>query len=87
MMDILSRFKGVKKSGNGWTCRCPAHDDTANSLNIHRRRKWLLKCHAGCAVEEIAAEIGLKISDLFDEERGTQITPPTTNQLIIQRPA
>ena len=43
-MGFLERFKSVKKSGAGWVCRCPAHDDGQNSLSIKRADdKWLLR--------------------------------------------
>ena len=72
-MDFLERFKSVKKSGAGWVCRCPAHDDGQNSLSIKRADdKWLLRCHVGCGVEEITAAIGIKVSDLFDKPMGAK---------------
>jgi hypothetical protein len=88
VMDPLAHLKGVRKAGDGWTCRCPAHADKQNSLSVHHRdSKWLLKCHAGCPVEQITAAIGMKVADLFDEEAskrkgggGRRIPPQTTKQ-------
>ena len=83
MTDFLNQFKGVKKSGDGWTARCPAHDDRQNSLSIgHRDGKWLLRCHAGCKVEEITRGLGLTVADLFDEKAGGGgiSIPPATVQ-------
>jgi putative DNA primase/helicase len=52
MIDIINRLEGTRKGGEGWTARCPAHDDKHNSLSVHHREgKWLLKCHAGCDVD------------------------------------
>jgi hypothetical protein len=49
MTDLLPLLKGVGRSGDGWTARCPAHDDGHSSLTIHHRDgRWLVKCHAGC---------------------------------------
>src|SRR5580704_11485373 len=49
-VDILARLKDVRRSGKGWTAKCPAHKDRQNSLSVqHRDGKWLLKCHAGSA--------------------------------------
>ena len=68
-MTILERLKEVAKSGDGWTAKCPGHDDTHRSLSVsHRDGKWLLKCHAGCTIEQITAAMGIKISDLFDAD-------------------
>src|SRR5829696_4770786 len=71
MTDILRRLKGVRKSGEGWTARCPAHNDRQNSLSIHHRDgRWLLKCHAGCDVESITRSIHLTLGQLFDDKAG-----------------
>jgi putative DNA primase/helicase len=69
---ILSRFKAVRKSGNGWTARCPSHDDRRNSLCIARGDggKTLIDCKAGCSPEEIVREAGIEMSDLFESETG-----------------
>ena len=69
MIDILTRLAGVHTTANGWTARCPAHEDGRSSLSIHHRDgKWLLKCHAGCNWEAIVRAIGLSPGDLFDEK-------------------
>jgi putative DNA primase/helicase len=48
MTDLLARLTGVEPSGDGWTARCPAHEDRHNSLSVHHRDgHWLVKCHAG----------------------------------------
>ena len=68
-MTILDALKEVRRSGDGWTAKCPGHDDTHRSLSVsHRDGKWLLKCHAGCTIEQITAAMGIKISDLFDAD-------------------
>jgi hypothetical protein len=90
-MDPLAHLKGVRKAGDGWTCRCPAHADKQNSLSVHHRdSKWLLKCHAGCPVEQITAAIGMKVADLFDEEAskrkggGREADTPANNKTTKQ---
>ena len=68
-MTIIDKLKSVKKSANGWEAQCPAHGDKHSSLSIaHRDGRWLLNCHAGCSVDAIVAAVGLKISDLFDDD-------------------
>lgn len=59
------------RSGKGWTCRCPAHDDRRPSLSIGMGSdgKVLLRCHAGCTYKAIAEAIGLKERDLFEADR------------------
>lgn len=65
--QFLSVLQGVKKSGNGWTAKCPAHDDGTASLSISTGDdgRTLLHCHAGCLPDAICAALGLKLSDLF----------------------
>lgn len=49
--------------------RCPCHDDKKQSLSIGRGEKGVvMKCHAGCETSDIAERVGLKLSDLFDEQ-------------------
>ena len=65
---ILQRLQRVRPSGDGWTALCPAHDDHQPSLSIGQGLdgRVLLRCHAGCPVEQIVAALGLSLSDLFD---------------------
>jgi hypothetical protein len=50
-----------------YKCRCPAHDDNKESLNVKEGDdgKVLLKCFAGCSAEKIVTAVGLKMADLF----------------------
>jgi hypothetical protein len=67
MTDLLARLKNVGPSGEGWTARCPAHEDNRNSLSIHHcNGRWLLYCHAGCGWRAIINCIGIQPADLFD---------------------
>ncbi len=74
MPDVLGAFSGVRKTGSGWTAKCSAHEDRHASLSIGRGDdgRWLLKCHAGCSVDDILAGVNLKTSDLFPK---TTVTP------------
>lgn len=64
--DILHAFTRVVHAGKGWTACCPAHEDARNSLSIGRGDdgRWLLKCHAGCAIEAILQAAHLELADL-----------------------
>ena len=86
MRDLLDKLERVRKSGDGWTARCPSHDDGENSLSIHRGTdRWLLKCHAGCPWEDVVASVGLKPADLFDEPSGeSREVPPSNNRATVQ---
>ena len=69
LQEILSRLQGARKSGSGWSARCPAHEDRAASLSVAEGRdgRVLLKCFAGCTVEAICAALGIEEKDLFAE--------------------
>jgi putative DNA primase/helicase len=65
---VLAGLEGVRQTGKGqWEARCPAHDDRRASLSIARADdgRALLHCHAGCALADILACIGLTEADLF----------------------
>ncbi|AEG14986.1 phage/plasmid primase, P4 family [Desulfofundulus kuznetsovii DSM 6115] len=64
--EFLSLLNNVKKSGSGWTARCPAHDDEHNSLSVSEKDgKILLHCFAGCDIRAIVQALGLEMKDLF----------------------
>ncbi len=66
---VLAKFPDAKSSGSGWSAQCPAHDDHAPSLSIGEGAdgRVLLKCHTGCAIEDICSKIGLTVADLFPD--------------------
>jgi hypothetical protein len=87
MVDIVAHLKGVRRSGKGWTAKCPAHEDKQNSLSVHHRDgKWLLKCHAGCTWEAIIAAMGVAPGDLFDQSEGKGAGHPRNNRATAQLP-
>ncbi len=57
----------LKATPRGWESRCPAHDDRMPSLGIGKgdRGDALLKCAAGCSVQDVAAALGLTMKELF----------------------
>jgi putative DNA primase/helicase len=84
-VDILARLKGVRRSGNGWTAKCPAHEDQQNSLSIHHPDgKWLFKCHAGCDWRTIIAAIGVEPGELFDLDQRKGTAHPRNNRATAQ---
>jgi hypothetical protein len=49
--------------------QCPAHDDTNPSLAVDDKGdRVLLRCHAGCATDDVIRSLGLDFKDLFDGE-------------------
>ncbi|MBI2834444.1 MAG: hypothetical protein HYX76_08460 [Acidobacteria bacterium] len=63
------------------TC-CPSHEDRRASLSVGRGDdgRVLLKCHAGCSAETMVAAAGLRMADLFPQQRegGRSISPDHT---------
>lgn len=64
---LLARLPDAKKAGDGWSARCPAHEDRRASLSIGQGKDGtaLVKCHAGCDPSAILAAIGMELRDLF----------------------
>jgi hypothetical protein len=73
---VLKALSNHRRSGKGYTARCPAHDDRQASLSVSEGEdgKVLLNCHAGCSVEKIVATMRLTMQDLFP--RAAQDTAP-----------
>lgn len=72
---------GSKGRGSSW--QCVAHEDRAPSLSVRRGEKGVtLKCHAGCATEDVVAALGLTMADLFDEP----IEKPARPQIVAEYP-
>jgi len=64
--NLISRLH-AKRSGKGWTAKCPAHDDREPSLSINEGAdgRVLLRCHAGCDLDSICAALNIRATDLF----------------------
>ncbi len=63
-----------KATGAGkWEALCPGHQDRNPSLSVGTGQdgRVLLKCHAGCELEDILGALGLAKSDLFASSNGT----------------
>jgi hypothetical protein len=80
---VLERLERARRSGDGWTARCPAHDDHTPSLGIDLGSddRILICCHAGCRIEDVLAAIGLGLADLFENET----TPPIPGSRVVGR--
>ena len=57
-LDRLLEGLGAKRSGAGWSARCPSHADSNPSLAIgFCDGRILVHCHAGCPQEAVLAEL------------------------------
>lgn len=74
---LLAQLSGVRKSGSGWTARCPAHDDRnpSLSLRITDSGRLLLHCFAGCSFDEIRPLLGL--AGVKEAPRRERLSPPS----------
>src|SRR5262245_55294359 len=65
--ENLVNLFGARRNGSGWKAKCPAHDDRNPSLTISEGRDGcaLVKCRAGCAIEDVLARVNLTTKDLF----------------------
>lgn len=67
VLDALTRSGSTpRRSGSGYACRCPAHDDRSPSLsvNVGENGHVLLHCHAGCPLASILFALDLSTADL-----------------------
>lgn len=69
---LLARLEGVRQRTPGsWMARCPgplhAKGDRHASLSVRETEDGvvLLRCFSGCQVGDIAAAVGLNLTDLF----------------------
>lgn len=77
--DFISRFEKKSKTTKGFNVRCPAHNgEGSSSLSVARSDDGgvLVHCFAGCSAEAVVGSLGLKMKDLFGEERAVDFKPP-----------
>jgi hypothetical protein len=67
----VARIAEARMTAKGWSARCPAHVDRLPSLSICEGRggRTLLRCFAGCSADAVAQALGLKMTDLFVDDR------------------
>lgn len=71
LTDLLPQLEAVRARGTDrYTARCPAHPDRSPSLSVSEgERGILLKCWAGCSLDEICEAVGCRPADLFFDVR------------------
>jgi hypothetical protein len=76
---LLSKLPDATRSGDGWSARCPAHEDRRPSLSVREGEdgRALVWCHAGCTVDAVCAAVDLRVRDLFPPDK----MPPTPVRL------
>lgn len=92
--ETIAGALGGRKVGQGWTARCPAHDDREPSLSIRDADgKVLVRCHAGCNQRDVIA--ALKERGLWDGKahsslrtsRHRKVSPPRPDPDQVERSA
>lgn len=76
--QIAELFHARLAGPDRWRAKCPVHDGrslTSLSIGQGADGRTLLKCWAGCAVNDICTAAGIKISDLFSESQPVQRKP------------
>jgi len=83
---ILAQLQRVRRSGDGWSARWPAHDDQHVSLSIGKGDdgRVLLHCHAGCEPQAICQKLGIELADLFPERGGA--AGGSSSRVRLERP-
>lgn len=79
--EQVGRALNGQKSGRGWICFCPAHDNTktpALSVSDGSNGRLLVKCHAGCDGRTVIAE--LQRRGIIDGH-GHDIKPPNPAEI------
>lgn len=77
--EFCSRLDGVKGSGTQRSARCPAHDDTRQSLSVSQGNdgRILVTCQRGCHARGIVGAMGLDMKDLFPKAQKSNRAPVT----------
>ena len=86
--SILTQLQGVRKSGQGWTAKCPAHDDrnASLSLRITEEGRLLAHCFSGCTFDDIRESLGIG-GEQFAPSPRKEDSGPTPEQLEAQAKA
>lgn len=84
--ELLPRLDAVRRSSRGYEARCPAHEDKSPSLAIKEGERGLLvKCWAGCTLDEVTAALGICVADLFFDGPTTRGHRPIPKPVKIDR--
>lgn len=83
IVDISSRFAGVREHGDIFLARCPSHVDSSLALELSENEgKTILRCQAGCQTEAVLAAAGLSPDDLVDQKS----KPPVVRRRMQSHP-
>lgn len=74
--EYLEDLEGVRSHGAYYMARCPAHDDSTQSLQVSEREDGSigLFCQAGCETQAVLTATGRQLRDLFPDDGETVYT-------------
>ena len=86
--NVLSRLENLEYRGDYAKAKCPAHEDNQNSLSLKvgKNGSLLMKCHAGCDVKNVLAQLNLEFKDLWPNN-DTPSKPSAQWHAIPHKPA
>ena len=75
--DIAERLNRARRLREGrYVAQCPVHQGGDNLYVSDGDTTTILKCHAGCATNDVLEAIGLKMRDLFAGKAPKKIYDP-----------
>jgi len=86
--DILQLLNGVQCRGEGYTAKCPAHDDSSPSLSIRQKdNRILVHCFAGCTLQDISDALSLTIQSWFEDTELPATIRAAMNERLLEMEA
>ncbi len=61
LRQVIDALDGVRRSSNGYSARCPGHEDQHASLSVRLgdNGKVVFNCHAWCSYDQIVGGLGI----------------------------
>src|SRR5438105_3499127 len=64
-----------RRSGAGYSCLAPCHEDRKSSFYFQDGELGLVvRCYAGCTVEDVCLSTGVNVSELFEDTQPQERT-------------
>jgi len=82
--NLLARMDRVRRYGQGYRAKCPAHDgesDGSLSVCMGDDGRILLHCFGGCEPLAVVHSVGLELADLFPQRITHMASPAERRQL------
>ena len=92
---FVSKLDGVQGRGPRWRAICPAHESKHRTRSLAVAEaddgRVLVKCFAGCSIDQIVGAVGMSIEDLFpprdvgEKKRERRLFSPREIALALER--